>query len=197
MTKPGPMSVQWLSRFYRLCVAMTYRFKSLIVAALLSLTAGHSNVAQAQQGGPPPPPPPGGGQGGPNAAQPPGGMTPGGMRGMSGHESSLGDGFGRAPGGPPGGTPPGGEFTPGRGTIPGSPPDFSSRRSGTTETIRVVPLSDVVAMVQGRFNATAVKTDTVIGSGGSGQVTYRIRLLSADKSRVWTVNVDARTGQVN
>lgn len=48
-------------------------------------------------------------------------------------------------------------------------------------------------MVQERFNATAVKTDTVVEAD---QVVYRIRLLSADKSRVWTVRVDARTGQV-
>ena len=56
-----------------------------------------------------------------------------------------------------------------------------------------VPLHDAVSMVQQRFNATAVKTDTVVESG---QTIYRIRLLSADKSRVWTVNVDARTGRV-
>lgn len=58
---------------------------------------------------------------------------------------------------------------------------------------RQVPLSQVVSMVQERFNATAVKTDTVMEEG---QVVYRIRLLSADKSRVWTVNVDARTGRI-
>ncbi len=56
-----------------------------------------------------------------------------------------------------------------------------------------VPLHDAVSMVQQRFNATAVKTDTVVESG---QTIYRIRLLSADKSRVWTVTVDARTGRV-
>jgi uncharacterized membrane protein YkoI len=30
-----------------------------------------------------------------------------------------------------------------------------------------------------------------------GQLVYRIRLLSADRSRVWTVSVDARTGRIN
>jgi len=59
---------------------------------------------------------------------------------------------------------------------------------------RVVALSDAVSMVQSRFNATAVKTDTVTEGG---QLVYRIRLLSADRSRVWTVTVDARTGRIN
>lgn len=58
---------------------------------------------------------------------------------------------------------------------------------------RGLSLNDAVSMVQERFNATAVKTDTVMESG---QLTYRIRLLSADKSRVWTVSVDARSGRV-
>ncbi|MGD9842128.1 MAG: PepSY domain-containing protein [Steroidobacteraceae bacterium] len=75
---------------------------------------------------------------------------------------------------------------------PGSPPDMPPSRAGHTE--KVVPLNDVVSMVQERFNATAVKTDSVLQSG---VLTYRIRLLSADRSRVWTVNVDARTGQIN
>lgn len=59
---------------------------------------------------------------------------------------------------------------------------------------RTMPLSEAVSMVQGRFNATAVKTDTVMEDG---QLVYRIRLLSADKSRVFTVTVDARTGRIN
>ena len=58
---------------------------------------------------------------------------------------------------------------------------------------QVVSLNDAVAMVQQRFNATAVKTETV---REGDQVRYRIRLLSADKARVWTVTVDARTGQL-
>jgi len=59
---------------------------------------------------------------------------------------------------------------------------------------RVVTLDDAVSMVQSRFNATAVKTDTMMDGG---QLVYRIRLLSADRSRVWTVSVDARSGQIN
>jgi uncharacterized membrane protein YkoI len=65
--------------------------------------------------------------------------------------------------------------------------------SGAPRNADVVPLTNVVSMVQERFNATAVKTDTVVEDD---QMVYRIRLLSADKSRVWTVRVDARTGQV-
>lgn len=56
-----------------------------------------------------------------------------------------------------------------------------------------VALNDAVAMVQQRFNATAIKTETV---RDGDKVVYRIRLVSADRSRVWTVTVDAQTGQV-
>lgn len=159
-------------RFFKLCAAMTYRLKSLVVAALLSLTAGHSTIGQAQQmgaGGPS-----GGGRGG---LPPFGGVGgPSGIGGMSGRDPSLGTGFTRSPGDSP-------PMVPGRdrGALPANPPE------------RVVPLNDAVSMVQERFNATAVKTDTVTDAG---QVMYRIRLLSADKSRVWTVQVDARTGQL-
>jgi uncharacterized membrane protein YkoI len=48
-------------------------------------------------------------------------------------------------------------------------------------------------MVQSRFKATAVKTDSVTQDG---QLVYRIRLMSADKSKVWTVDVDSATGQI-
>ncbi len=58
---------------------------------------------------------------------------------------------------------------------------------------RPLPLNDVVSMVQSRFKATAVKTDSVTQDG---QLVYRIRLMSADKSKVWTVDVDSATGQI-
>lgn len=97
------------------------------------------------------------------------------------------DGFGtpRTPG-LGGGT--GGGFPPGnfRAPIPEAP-------ATPPRSADVVPLTNVVSMVQERFNATAVKTDTVVEDD---QLVYRIRLLSADKSRVWTVRVDAHTGQV-
>jgi len=56
-----------------------------------------------------------------------------------------------------------------------------------------ISLNDAVAMVQQRFNATAIKTET---THDGDRVVYRIRLVSADHSRVWTVMVDAQTGQV-
>lgn len=56
-----------------------------------------------------------------------------------------------------------------------------------------VSMNDAIAMVQQRFNATAIKTDTV---RDGDRVLYRIRLVSSDRSRVWTVTVDAQTGQV-
>ena len=67
-----------------------------------------------------------------------------------------------------------------------SSPAFSA---GATQ----VSLNDAVAMVQQRFNATAIKTETV---RDGDKVVYRIRLISADHSRVWTVMIDAQTGQV-
>jgi len=56
-----------------------------------------------------------------------------------------------------------------------------------------VSLNDAVTMVQQRFNATAIKTETV---RDGDRMMYRIRLVSADRSKVWTVIVDAQTGQV-
>lgn len=78
-----------------------------------------------------------------------------------------------------------------RSSLSGAPPAFVPRNPAVAE--RVVPLNDAVSKVQERFNATAVKTDSV---QQSGKLVYRIRLLSADKSKVWTVDVDARTGDI-
>ncbi|MGE0113960.1 MAG: PepSY domain-containing protein [Steroidobacteraceae bacterium] len=78
-----------------------------------------------------------------------------------------------------------------------APPSYFAREQGRNPGNNSeggdMSLNEAVSMVQGRFNATAVKTDTVTESG---QLIYRIRLLSADKSRVWTVSVDARTGRI-
>lgn len=93
---------------------------------------------------------------------------------------------GRSPGSVPGSL--SGGYVPGNFREPIPDASSGSLRSGD-----VVPLTNVVSMVQERFNATAVKTDTVVEAD---QMVYRIRLLSADKARVWTVRVDARTGQV-
>ncbi len=104
----------------------------------------------------------------------------------------------RGPSGPPpdGRGKSGGEFAPPANFMRPPRSEWDQRYDGSRDAapeVRV-PLNDAVSMVQQRFNATAVKTDTVMESG---QVVYRIRLLSADRSRVWTVSVDARTGRIN
>jgi uncharacterized membrane protein YkoI len=57
---------------------------------------------------------------------------------------------------------------------------------------RGVSLDEAVAMVQRRFDAKVVKAETV---SQRGRRVHRIRLLSAD-GRVWTVSVDAETGEI-
>ena len=56
-----------------------------------------------------------------------------------------------------------------------------------------VSLDAAVANVQNRFRAKAVKTETV---NERGHRVYYIRLLNA-AGRVWTVRVDAETGNIN
>ena len=56
-----------------------------------------------------------------------------------------------------------------------------------------VSLDQAVAMVQGRFRAKAVKAETAYEDG---HPVHYIRLVSADKSRVWTVRVDGTTGRI-
>ncbi len=96
------------------------------------------------------------------------------------------------------GQPPEGMRNPARGwpqqDEPASLPGAPENRPGREADAPTVPLNEVVSMVQERFNATVVKTDSV---QQSGRLVYRIRLLSADKSKMWTVDVDARTGRVN
>lgn len=146
---------------------MIIRNRTLLLVAVLSLAVGVNAFGQ----GPGPGGrgnPPGGGSGGP---------------GRPSREFVPPDHFVRSPGS---------EWPqPGRRPPREEAPD-PGRDYGLDE--RVVALSDAVSMVQARFNATAVKTDTVTEAG---QLVYRIRLLSADRSRVWTVSVDARTGRIN
>jgi len=149
---------------------MTNRNFILLVATVLSLAVGTSAFAQGPVG------PGQGGRGNPQGA-------PGGFGGPSrpSREFVPPDRFVSSPG----------SEWPGRR----APREESSDPGRDYELDeRVVALSDAVSMVQSRFNATAVKTDTV---KEAGQLVYRIRLLSADKSRVWTVSVDARTGRIN
>jgi hypothetical protein len=167
--------VQSLRRSLKLHDDMIIRIRNLLVASVLSLFAG-LGPAHGQMGANGPPPPPGGGG-------QPGGI---GGPGMSGREFGPPTDFNRIPGPR---TPVQDWPQPGR---PGSPPSRTPGREGELDIS--VPLGDAVSLVQERYNATAVKTDTV---REGGQLVYRIRLLSADKSRVWTVSVDARTGRIN
>ena len=53
-------------------------------------------------------------------------------------------------------------------------------------------LGQAVATVQARYGAKSVRAATV---EMNGRTVHEIRLRSADGSRVWTVHVDAATGQ--
>lgn len=163
--------VQSLRRSPKLCADMIIRIRNVIAASVLSVFAGFGSAHGQMGAGGPPPPPGGGGQ--------PGGF---GGPGMSGREFGPPPGFTRTPGQD---WPPPGQRTP-------QPPSRSPGNEGGHEI--GMGLNDAVSLVQERFNATAVKTDEVMDGG---QLVYRIRLLSADKSRVWTVSVDARTGRIN
>ncbi len=147
---------------------MTHKARQSVVACLLCLLMGITASSHAQRPGP---------QGGnPGAA----GLGRPGGPGMSG------GGFGH---------PPEAKNAPGqrsnRTQLPNSPPAGMPERAGGGQ--RPLPLNDVVSMVQSRFKAIVVKTDSVTQDG---QLVYRIRLMSADKSKVWTVDVDSATGQI-
>lgn len=143
---------------------MIIRIPNIVVVSLLSLVAGFVS-AHGQHTGT--------------------GNQPGddgfGDRGMSGREFDPPMGFTRTPG----------QDWPQANQRNPQPP---SQAPGGNGGERGVALNEAVSLVQERFNATAVKTDTVMEGG---QLVYRIRLLSADRSRVWTVSVDARTGRIN
>jgi len=151
---------------HKLCSAMIIRMRSLLVSGLLLLTSGFTAATHAQTG-----PAHGGPPGGPGRMGP----------------SAAGREFG-----PPSFRSPNQAWPPvsNPGSRPPAPMPPTDTESGE---IRSVPLSDVVSQVQQQFNATAVKADTV---REDGQLVYRIRLLSADKARIWTVSVDAQTGQL-
>ncbi|HSN71920.1 MAG TPA: PepSY domain-containing protein [Steroidobacteraceae bacterium] len=55
-----------------------------------------------------------------------------------------------------------------------------------------ITLDEAVALVQARYDAKVVKAETV---EQRGRTVHRIRLLSAD-GRVWTVSVDAQSGEL-
>jgi len=57
---------------------------------------------------------------------------------------------------------------------------------------RAMSLDEAVALVQSRYDAKVVKAETV---QQRGREVHRIRLLSPD-GRVWTVSVDAASGEI-
>jgi uncharacterized membrane protein YkoI len=57
---------------------------------------------------------------------------------------------------------------------------------------RGISLDEAVALVQKRYDAKAVKAESV---EQRGRLMHRIRLLSPD-GKVWTVTVDAQSGQI-
>lgn len=177
----GSRMVRALHASLTLCGDMIIRIRSVIVSGVLLLTAGFGAAGNAQMGPAPGGPGGPGGMGGPAPGGPPRGPGPGNM--------------GPGPAGREFGPPPNFRSPSSQDWPIGSPRSPSSTTPSETipDASKSVPLSDVVSMVQQQFNATAVKADTV---REDGQLVYRIRLLSADKSRVWTVNVDARTGLV-
>lgn len=53
-------------------------------------------------------------------------------------------------------------------------------------------LDQAVAMVQSKYGARVMRANTV---EEGGRAVHYIRLMSADRSRVWTVRVDAASGR--
>jgi uncharacterized membrane protein YkoI len=53
-------------------------------------------------------------------------------------------------------------------------------------------LDQAVAMVQAKYGAQVMRANSVLEDG---RTVHYIRLMSADRSRVWTVRVDAASGR--
>jgi len=53
-------------------------------------------------------------------------------------------------------------------------------------------LDQAASMVQAKYRAQVMRANTV---QEDGRIVHYIRLMSVDRSRVWTVRVDAATGQ--
>jgi uncharacterized membrane protein YkoI len=62
----------------------------------------------------------------------------------------------------------------------------------TVSTCAGVSLDQAVAMVTAKYRARVNRATTV---QQGGRIVHEIRLVTADGSRVWTVRVDAETGQ--
>jgi uncharacterized membrane protein YkoI len=68
----------------------------------------------------------------------------------------------------------------------------ASQISYSTLQARGISLEQAIAMVQAKYGAKVMKANSV---EEGGRVVHYIRLMTQDRSRVWTVRVDAATGQ--
>jgi uncharacterized membrane protein YkoI len=71
------------------------------------------------------------------------------------------------------------------------PRQRNNERNANADSIRI-SMDQAVNMAESRYRAKAVKAETV---RSGDRVVYMIRLLS--QGRVWTVRVDAQSGQMN
>jgi uncharacterized membrane protein YkoI len=73
------------------------------------------------------------------------------------------------------------------------PHEREPARSVTAVVLQAgMSLDQAVAMVQAKYGAQVMRANTV---QEDGRAVHYIRLMSADRSRVWTVRVDAATGR--
>jgi len=64
---------------------------------------------------------------------------------------------------------------------------------GPIETFQSgISLEQAVAMVQAKYGARVMRANTV---EEDGRIVHYIRLMAADRARVWTVRVDAASGR--
>ncbi len=55
-----------------------------------------------------------------------------------------------------------------------------------------ISLDQAIAMVRSKYGARVMRANTV---EEEGRTVHYIRLMTADRSRVWTVRIDAATGR--
>jgi hypothetical protein len=73
------------------------------------------------------------------------------------------------------------------------PHEREPARSVTAVVLQAgMSLDQAAAMVQAKYGAQVMRANTV---QEDGRTVHYIRLMSADRSRVWTVRVDAATGR--
>jgi len=71
-------------------------------------------------------------------------------------------------------------------------PQPSAANLATTFQSSGMSLDQAVALVQSKYGARVIRANTV---EEDGRAVHYIRLMSPDRSRVWTVRIDAATGR--